>query len=110
MRRFIALVCLVLFLALELFASAPALHKLIHSDAASADHSCAITLFSHGNVNAADTSVVVVVVVAAALFSLSILPSADIFTFRLPSFSQPRSSCGLNSSEFSRALSLDFSD
>lgn len=76
LRRVVALVCLTLFLALELFAFAPGLHKLIHSDADSTSHHCAITLFSQGNVSAADTSVALVIFVAALLFSLPVLQSA----------------------------------
>lgn len=75
-RRFLAAICLTLFLVLELLASDPALHKLIHSDADSARHHCAITLFAHGNVSAADTSATIAVFVAALLFSLPILQSA----------------------------------
>jgi hypothetical protein len=75
-RRFLALVCLALFLALELFASFPALHRIIHSDADSSTHHCAITLFSQGNVNATDIAPRVIAFVAALLFYLPVLPSA----------------------------------
>lgn len=92
LRRFAALVCLALFLTLELSASIPGLHKLIHSDAGSARHHCAVTVFSHGNVSAADTSTSIVIFVAALLFSLPILQSAIFsrFDYRLaPSRAPP---------------------
>jgi hypothetical protein len=76
LRRFIALICLGLFLSLELLSSVPALHKLLHSDADSAAHHCAITLFNHGNVQSADTSAPIVIFLGALLFSLPILRSA----------------------------------
>ncbi len=91
-RRFLALACLTLFLALELFASVPGLHKLIHSDADSTGHHCAITLFSHGSVSTAETSVALVIFVAALLFSLPVLQSAIFsrFDYRLaPSRAPP---------------------
>lgn len=78
-RRFIALVCLALFLALELFASVPALHRLVHSDADSSGHHCVITLVRQGNVSTADTTPVIVVFVAALLFILPALQS-EVFT------------------------------
>ena len=76
LRRFIALICLGLFLSLELLGSAPALHKLLHSDAGSANHHCAITLFNHGNVQTADTASPIVIFFGALLFSLPSLRSA----------------------------------
>jgi hypothetical protein len=84
-RRCVALVCLALFLVLELFASAPALHKLIHSDGGSTGHHCAITLFSQGNINTANTSAAIVACAAALLLSLPLLESASfsLFDYRL---------------------------
>lgn len=90
-RRFAALVCLALFLALQLFASS-ALHKLIHSDADSASHHCAITVFSHGNISLANTAAAVVVCAAALLLSLPQLQSTvfSLFDYRLsPSRAPP---------------------
>ena len=91
LRRFIALVCLALFLALELLGAAPALHKLIHSDADSTHHHGAVTLFNHGNFNTAETSAAIVVFVAAFVFSLPILQSAmfSLFDYRLSSSRAP---------------------
>ena len=80
-RRFLALLCLALFLALELFAAVPTLHKLIHSDADSAAHHCAITLFTHGNVSAADSSAEIVIFAAALLFTLPVMQSAILSRF-----------------------------
>ena len=42
-----------LIIFLSLLGSSPALHKLIHADSDSADHSCAITLFAKGQIDAA---------------------------------------------------------
>ena len=46
-----------LVLLLNALAAAPALHELIHPDADQADHSCAITLFAHGQVDSASVDV-----------------------------------------------------
>jgi len=48
-----ALLLSALIILLSLLGASPALHKLIHADADSADHSCAITLFARGQVDAA---------------------------------------------------------
>ncbi len=47
-----ALLCLALFITFQLFADCGALHRWIHPDAASPQHVCALTLFSHGQLNA----------------------------------------------------------
>lgn len=49
------LVAVVLFL--NLLAAAPSLHKWFHSDAAEAQHHCAVMLFQHGQVDLADVAV-----------------------------------------------------
>jgi hypothetical protein len=58
------LTALVLFLSFV--GASPELHKLIHADAGSPDHNCAITLFAHGQVATANVSVAIVVL--AVLF------------------------------------------
>ena len=40
--------CLLLFVVLQVFASSGPLHRLIHHDADSPDHHCAITLLAQG--------------------------------------------------------------
>ena len=43
-----------LVLSLQLFVALPGLHAWIHPDAADANHECAVTLFSHGQVHLDD--------------------------------------------------------
>ncbi len=47
-----AIFCLALILTLSLLASCPSLHKFVHKDADDAGHECAVTLFSHGQIDA----------------------------------------------------------
>jgi hypothetical protein len=92
-RRVWAMIGLVLFLALQLVASSEPLHKLIHADADSADHHCAVTLFSQGQVNAAETVSPLIAFVAALFFLLPLLQSAvfSSFDYRFaPSRAPPR--------------------
>ena len=42
-----------LVLVLNAMAACPALHELIHKDADSDEHHCAVTLFAHGQVDSA---------------------------------------------------------
>lgn len=46
-----------LVLLLDAMAVCPALHELIHQDAQSAQHECAVTLFAHGQVDSAAVDV-----------------------------------------------------
>ena len=46
-----------LVLVLNAMAACPALHELIHQDADSAQHHCAVTLFAHGQVDSATVDV-----------------------------------------------------
>jgi hypothetical protein len=80
-RRVSAAFCLLLFLALQLFASSESLHKWIHPDADSADHHCAVTLISHGQVNASEAALPLVAFVAALFFVLPPLRSAVFSSF-----------------------------
>jgi hypothetical protein len=76
-RRVWAAFGLVLFLALQVLTTSSALHKLIHADADSLDHHCAITLFARGQVSTAETIVPLVAFVAALFFLLPVLRSAE---------------------------------
>jgi hypothetical protein len=80
-RRVWAVFSLALFLALQVVASSPGLHKLIHSDAGSADHHCAVTLFAHGQVNSAESFLPLAAFVAALFFVLPPLQSAAFSSF-----------------------------
>jgi|SRR5215469_2988505 len=92
-RRLWALFSLALFLTLQLFLSAPLLHGLIHPGADSPNHHCVITVFTHGCVDAADTSLPAVTVFLGVTFCLLILTSAvfSSFDYRLsPSRAPPQ--------------------
>jgi hypothetical protein len=80
-RRVWAIFSLVLFLALQLLTSSAALHKLVHADADSLDHHCAITLFSRGQIGAADVVAPLMAFVAACFFLLPIPQSAEFSSF-----------------------------
>lgn len=80
-RRAWAVFSLASFLALLVFTSSPQLHKLIHPDADSADHECAITMMVHGQVNAPVAPPVLIVFVATLLFLLPPLQSAIVSSF-----------------------------
>jgi hypothetical protein len=80
-RRVWAAFGLVLFLALQLLSSSSALHKLVHVDADSLDHHCAITLFTHGQVSAAETVAPLAAFALALFFLLPILLSAEFSSF-----------------------------
>lgn len=80
-RRVWAAFSLVLFLTLQLLSSSTALHKLVHADAGSLDHHCAITLLSRGQVNAMDAIVPLVAFVAALLFLLPVLQPPELASF-----------------------------
>jgi hypothetical protein len=93
-RRIWSVVCLAGFIALLLFTSSSQLHRLIHPDADSADHECAITMLAHGQLDAPVVPPVLVAFVAAVFFLLPLFQSAVIssFDYRLcPSRAPPRS-------------------
>jgi hypothetical protein len=93
-RRVTAAFCLALILVLQAFASSGPLHKLLHADADSPDHHCAITLIAHGLVDAAVVCVSVAGFVAAVLFRLPGFEAPDFcpFDYRLsPSRAPPLS-------------------
>ena len=46
-----------LVLLLDAMAASPALHELIHNDAGSTEHQCAVTLFAHGQVDSATVDI-----------------------------------------------------
>jgi hypothetical protein len=69
-RRFGAVICLALFLTLQLFAASSSLHQAIHSDAAAPSHHCVITLVSQGQLNTPEVFTGSLLFVAALLFCL----------------------------------------
>jgi hypothetical protein len=72
-RRVWALVCLVLFVTLQVFAASDILHKSVHADCATAGHHCVITLLADGQVNWVGSSAGLIALVALLLFSLPLL-------------------------------------
>jgi len=53
----LATLLVALVLLLDAMAACPELHELIHKDAGKADHDCAVTMFAHGHVEAANVDV-----------------------------------------------------
>ena len=80
-RRVWAVFALGLFLTLQLLTTSAGLHKLLHADADSVDHHCAITLFARGHVSTADAVAPLVAFVAALFFLLPVLQSAEFSSF-----------------------------
>ena len=76
-RAIVALLLTALVLLLNAMAISPALHELFHADAGNCQHQCAVTLFAHGQVDAATTDVPVMVPVA--LFQTA--PALEFFKF-----------------------------
>jgi hypothetical protein len=72
---------LALFLFVQLLTTSTALHKLVHSDADSASHHCAVTLLSGGQINAADVVAPLIAFVAALFFFLPPFQSAVFASF-----------------------------
>jgi hypothetical protein len=92
-RPVMALICLALFLALQLFASSGTLHRYIHGDADSPGHHCAITMLSHGQVDAPVVPAIFLAFSASLIFLLPLFESAAFSSsdFRLsPSRAPPR--------------------
>jgi hypothetical protein len=75
-RRVWAVFGLALFLFVQLLSTSTVLHKLVHSDADSVNHHCAVTMLLSGQVNAAEALVPLVAFVAALIFLLPSLQSA----------------------------------
>ena len=50
-----------LFLFLQAAVTSPVFHSVLHSDATDPAHQCAVTMFSHGQVDAATPAVAIVV-------------------------------------------------
>lgn len=65
--------CVGLFLLVQAMAASPALHLLIHPDAADQNHQCAVTLFTHGQACFSDTQTAPVL--APPIVSLRQMPA-----------------------------------
>jgi len=75
-RRAWAIFGLALFLFTQLLATSSALHTLVHSDAGSVNHHCAVTLLSNGQVSATESLVPLAAFIAALFFLLPPVQSA----------------------------------
>ncbi len=73
----LAVLLIGLVLLLNAMSACPALHELIHKDADSSEHHCAVTLFAHGQVD----SVAVEVSVAAPMFLITVPPQIKFSVF-----------------------------
>lgn len=56
-RAIIAWALTALVLLLNAMAVSPALHAMVHADAGDTQHHCAVTLFAHGQVDAASVDI-----------------------------------------------------
>jgi len=68
---------LVSWLFTTAMAASPALHEFFHHDAGSPGHSCAVTLFTHGQFLTTDAVPVLAVLVLLFLFCVPLLTSAE---------------------------------
>ena len=84
-----------LVLLLNALAASPQLHEIFHTDHGKADHLCAVTMFAHGQVDAADAAVTAGLPSAGIDFS----PPPPVLVFSLvaetlpPGRAPPVSSC-----------------
>ncbi|HEX7470758.1 MAG TPA: hypothetical protein VF437_08515 [Verrucomicrobiae bacterium] len=77
-----ALMMLLLLFVITLAAS-PSLHQYFHRDAGSAEHSCAVTFFTHGKVTAAGAAPVLAIFVSLLLFCVPLAKLAKFSSFDL---------------------------
>jgi acetyl esterase/lipase len=70
-RKAVWLLCLALFLSLQAVAAVPGLHRLLHHDADQADHQCAVTLLSHGNLHVSTAPQTSILLPAAFCFIMA---------------------------------------
>ena len=88
-----ALLCLALFLSLQLFAGSGSFHRVLHSDASSPDHHCVITLITQGQVNVPVVLGIWLAFATTLIFSLPLLQATVRASFDLrlaPSRAPPR--------------------
>jgi hypothetical protein len=91
-RQLSAGLCLLLFVVLQTFASSGSLHKLVHHDADSPGHQCAITLLAQGQIDSPVVPTGPVPLTAEFIFSPlpSDSPVVSTFDYRLsPSRAPP---------------------
>jgi len=66
-KRRVAAFLLGVFASLQILAAVPFLHALVHADCNDPTHECGVTLFAHGQVDAAQSAVGVVVAAPAVV-------------------------------------------
>jgi hypothetical protein len=66
-KRRLAALLLSLIVVLQILAAVPALHSLVHDDANSPNHECAVTMFLHGQVDASASTVEIVLAPSIAV-------------------------------------------
>lgn len=92
-RRLAALLCLTLFLVLEIFAASSGLHHSLHADSTAPGHTCVLTLLAQGQFDVPAVGLTSFVVMLGFLFSLPAFHAATVspFDYRLaPTRGPPR--------------------
>jgi hypothetical protein len=80
-RRFAAVLCLGLFLALQVLAVSDSLHHSLHADAAAPGHSCVISALTQGQFNAPEFTGMLILAVFGFLFALPVFYFAALSSF-----------------------------
>ena len=75
-RRMMAVLCLALFLPLQLVAASTLLHEMLHADAAAPGHHCVVTLIAQGQVDSPVAGPLVVAAITALCLLLAPLAAA----------------------------------
>ena len=92
-RSLAALLCLGLFLLVEVFAASGSLHEKLHTDSSAPGHHCVVTLLSQGQLDVSSAAIGCVLVVLGFAFSLRWFYEAAVsaFDYRLtPGRGPPR--------------------
>lgn len=80
-RRTVALLCLALFLVLEIFATSSSLHNSLHSDSTAPGHSCVLTLLAQGHLDVPAAAAISLAVILGFILALPMLYAAAISSF-----------------------------
>jgi hypothetical protein len=93
-QKAVSLLCLTLFLFLQAAAAVPGFHQYLHHDADQADHQCAVTLLSQGNLQIA-SNVTPIVLPASFVVLVPLRPATVqvVVDQQLPPGRAPPASC-----------------
>jgi hypothetical protein len=80
-RPLAALLCLGLFLLVEVFAASGSLHEKLHTDASAPGHHCVVTLLSQGQLDVSSGAIGCILVVLGFAFSLPWFYEAAVSSF-----------------------------